>query len=330
MTPNEVLEFAKKHDVKFVDLKFIDLPGIWQHTTVPIQQLKEDSSRTASGSTARRSAAGSRSTPPTCCSSPTPTTARIDPFTQYPTLSLICNVVRSDHEGAVLARSAQHRAKAEKYLKSTGIADVCYFGPEAEFFVFDDVRYDSQPNQAFYFLDSVEGRWNTGREEFPNLGYKPRTRAATSRSRRPTRSPTCAPRWCTTMQDERHRGRDAAPRGRDRRPVRDRHELQAAARDGRQAHVVQVHRQERRAPQRQDGDVHAEAALRRQRHGHALPPVALEGRQAALRRRRLRGPVGDGALLHRRHHQARQVDLRRSPTRRRTRTAGWRRASRRR
>ena len=173
MTPSEVLKFAEKHGVKFVDLKFIDLPGIWQHTTVTVQQLKEDSFEDGFG----LDGSSIRGWQPINASDmlliPDPTTAKLDPFTQYPTLSLICNVTDPITKEPYSRDPRNIIRKAEKYLKSTGLADVCYFGPEAEFFVFDDIRYDSQPNQSFYFIDSVEGRWNSGREEFPNLGYKP-------------------------------------------------------------------------------------------------------------------------------------------------------------
>jgi glutamine synthetase len=104
---------------------------------------------------------------------PDPSTAKMDPFTQYPTLSLTANVVDPITKEPYSRDPRYIAQKAERYLKKTGIADICYFGPEAEFFVFDDIRYDSQPNQSFYYIDSVEGRWNSGREEFPNLGYKP-------------------------------------------------------------------------------------------------------------------------------------------------------------
>ena len=173
MTPSEVLKFAEKHGAKFVDLKFIDLPGIWQHTTVTIQQLKEDSFEDGFG----LDGSSIRGWQPINASDmllvPDPATAKMDPFTQYPTLSLICNVTDPITKEPYSRDPRNIIKKAEKYLKSTGIADTCFFGPEAEFFVFDDIRYDSQPNQSFYFIDSVEGRWNSGREEFPNLGYKP-------------------------------------------------------------------------------------------------------------------------------------------------------------
>jgi len=173
MTPSEVLKFAEKNGAKFVDLKFIDLPGIWQHTTVTIQQLKEDSFEDGFG----MDGSSIRGWQPINASDmllvPDATTARMDPFTQYPTLSLICNVYDPITKDPYSRDPRNIIRKAEKYLKSTGIADTCYFGPEAEFFVFDDIRYDSGPNQSFFFIDSVEGRWNSGREEFPNLGYKP-------------------------------------------------------------------------------------------------------------------------------------------------------------
>src|SRR5437763_398757 len=173
MTPSDVLKFAEKHGAKFVDLKFIDLPGIWQHTTVTIPQLKEDSFEDGFG----LDGSSIRGWQPINASDmllvPDPATAKMEPFTQYPTLSLVCNVLDPITKEPYSRDPRNIIGKAEKYLKSTGIADVCYFGPEAEFFVFDDIRYDSQPNQSFFFIDSSEGRWNSGREEFPNLGYKP-------------------------------------------------------------------------------------------------------------------------------------------------------------
>jgi glutamine synthetase len=173
MTPSEVLKFAEKNGAKMVDLKFIDLPGIWQHTSVPIQQLKEESFEDGFG----LDGSSIRGWQPINASDmlimPDATTARMDPFHTIPTLSLVANVV-DPITREPYGRDPRYIAqKAERYLKSTGIADTCYFGPEAEFFVFDDVRFDSQPNQSFYIVDSVEGRWNSGREEFPNLGYKP-------------------------------------------------------------------------------------------------------------------------------------------------------------
>src|SRR5260370_11984715 len=173
MTPSEVLKLAEKQGVKLVDLKFIDLPGIWQHTSVPIQQLKEDSFEDGFG----LDGSSIRGWQPINASDmliiPDPSTAKMDPFTQYPTLSLTCNIVDPITRQPSSRDPRNIALKAERYLKSTGLADVCYFGPEAEFFIFDDIRFDSQVNHSFYYIDSSEGRWNSGREEFPNLGYKP-------------------------------------------------------------------------------------------------------------------------------------------------------------
>jgi glutamine synthetase len=173
MTPSDVLKYAEKHGAKMVDLKFIDLPGIWQHTSVPIAQLKEDSFEDGFG----LDGSSIRGWQPINASDmliiPDPKTAVMDPFTATPTLSLTCNIV-DPIERRAYSRDPRYIAqKAEQYLKSTGLADVCYFGPEAEFFIFDDIRFDSTPNTSYYYVDSAEGRWNTGREEFPNLGYKP-------------------------------------------------------------------------------------------------------------------------------------------------------------
>jgi glutamine synthetase len=172
MTPSEVVKFAEKHGAKMVDLKFIDLPGIWQHTTVPSHRLKEESFEDGfgfDGSSIRGFQAINASD---MLLIPDASSARMDPFTKEPTLSLICNVV-DPITREPFSRDPRYVAqKAEAYLKKTGIADTVFFGPEAEFFVFDDVRYDQQPNASYFFIDSVEGRWNSGREEFPNLGYK--------------------------------------------------------------------------------------------------------------------------------------------------------------
>jgi len=174
MKPKDVLIFAKENKIEFVDLKFLDLPGVWQHFTVPISQLKEESFEEGFGF----DGSSIRGWQPIHASDmlviPDPTTACIDPFLEHPTLSLICNIVDPITK-EYYSRDPRYVAqKAEKYLKSTGIGDTAYFGPEAEFFVFDEVRFEQTSNAGFYFIDSIEGFWNTGREESPNLGYKPR------------------------------------------------------------------------------------------------------------------------------------------------------------
>ena len=174
MTPTEVMQFVKENDLQIVDFKFLDFVGIWQHFGAPIAELSEETFEEGLGF----DGSSIRGWQPIHNSDmlivPDPSTAKIDPFVAKPTLSLVCNIVDPiTREG--YSRDPRYIAqKAEAYLKSAGIADVAYFGPEPEFFVFDDVRYASDVNHSFYAIDSNEGIWNSGREEFPNLGYKPR------------------------------------------------------------------------------------------------------------------------------------------------------------
>lgn len=171
-TPKEVVELAKSKDVKIVDFKFCDIHGSWQHFSVPLSELKEEVFEEGLGFDGS-SVRGWRTIDASdMLVKPDPNTAFIDPFSAYTTLSLACDVVdpitlelyERDPRGVAI--------KAEAYLKSTGIADTAYFGPEAEFFVFDDVRFDTTSNSSYYHVDSAEGIWNSGKEEFPNLGYK--------------------------------------------------------------------------------------------------------------------------------------------------------------
>jgi glutamine synthetase len=174
MTPQEVVKFAQENGALMVDFKFMDFVGIWQHFTVPISEFEEDIFEEGLGF----DGSSIRGWQPIHASDmiilPDPTTAKMDPFTAIPTLSLIANIFDPITKEAYTRDPRNIAKKAEAYLKSSGIGDTAYFGPEAEFFIFDDVRYDSSSNQSFYIVDSSEGTWNTGREEFPNLGYKPR------------------------------------------------------------------------------------------------------------------------------------------------------------
>lgn len=174
MTPEKVLEMAKEKGAKVVDIRFMDFPGIWQHFSVPLGELSVDSFEEGFGF----DGSSIRGWQPINASDmlvvPDPATAKMDPFFAEPTLVLIGNIV-DPLTLEPYSRDPRYIAKkAEAYLKSTGIGDIAYIGPEAEFFIFDDVRFDSSNNSAFYFLDSNEGTWNTGREECPNLAYKPR------------------------------------------------------------------------------------------------------------------------------------------------------------
>ncbi|MBA4407313.1 type I glutamate--ammonia ligase [bacterium] len=169
-----VLAYIKANKIQFVDFKFMDFPGQWQHFTVPVSQFSESSFEDGygfDGSSIRGWKAINESD---MLIIPDPNTMFLDPFVKAPTISLICDVFEPATKEKYSRCPRNIAQKAEAYLKSTGIADTVYFGPEAEFFVFDDVRFDSGPNFAFYSVDSVEGKWNSGREENPNLGYKPR------------------------------------------------------------------------------------------------------------------------------------------------------------
>jgi glutamine synthetase len=175
MTPKEAIELAKKHDVKYVDLKFIDFPGVWQHTTIPASRLEPglfEDGLAFDGSSIRGWQPINASD---MVMIPDAETAKIDPFYATPTISFVCSIFDPITKQPY-SRDPRHIAKkAEAYLRQSGIGDTSYMGPEAEFFIFDDVRFDqSQPNAGYYYIDSGEGAWNSGREEFPNLGYKVR------------------------------------------------------------------------------------------------------------------------------------------------------------
>ena len=172
-TPKDVLEYSKKHDAKQVDLRFTDLPGLQHHVSYPVSQLEADSFEEGfgmDGSSIRGWAAINESD---MLLIPDPTTAFIDPFYETRTLVMTCDVIdpitrqHYDRDPRWIAR------KAEMYLKNSGLADTAYFGAEAEFFIFDNVRFDQNVHEGYYFIDAEEGRWNSGREN-NNLGYRPR------------------------------------------------------------------------------------------------------------------------------------------------------------
>ncbi len=172
MTPKEVLAFAKEKGVKAVDIRFMDFPGIWQHFTVPMGELTEEVFDDGYGF----DGSSIRGWQPIHASDmlvvPDPKTTQIDPFFEVPTLVMIGNIVDPITREPYSRDPRYIAQKAEAYLKRSGIGDTAYFGPEAEFFMFDEVRYESSRNAAFYELDSREAVWNTGRIENPNLGYK--------------------------------------------------------------------------------------------------------------------------------------------------------------
>ncbi|MFO1037965.1 MAG: type I glutamate--ammonia ligase [Geminicoccaceae bacterium] len=169
---SDVMKAIKDHGVQMVDIRLTDMPGMWQHTSYPATHFDKDAIDEGlgfDGSSIRGFKVINESD---MLLMPDPTTAFIDPFMQYKTLVMIADV-KDPVTKEFYSRDPRGVAKkAEAYLKSTGIGDTAFFGPEAEFFVFDDVRYGTGQHYSSYFVDSSEGHWNTNREEGPNLGYK--------------------------------------------------------------------------------------------------------------------------------------------------------------
>ncbi len=173
MTPREFFEYAKKYNAEMVDLKFVDLLGTWQHCTFPIETWDEDTFVEGVGFDGSSIRGWQGIHLSDMLAVPDPVTARIDPFFKEPTVSVIANIV-DPVTGREYPRCPRYIArKGIEYLRRSGIADTCYVGPEPEFFIFDEIRYEQSQNMGFYQIDSVEGAWNTNRIEEPNLGYKP-------------------------------------------------------------------------------------------------------------------------------------------------------------
>jgi glutamine synthetase len=173
MTAREALEFAKKNKALMVDLKFVDFPGVWQHFSIPIEELSEAVFKEGlgfDGSSIRGWQAINNSD---MLVIPDPNTAVMDPFMKVSTLSLVCNIIDPITLESYSRDPRYIAQKAEKYLKSTKIGDTAYFGPEYEFFILDTARFDQTSHSGYYFLDSDEGIWNSG-QEGANRAYKPR------------------------------------------------------------------------------------------------------------------------------------------------------------
>ncbi len=173
MKPKDFFDYAKANKAVMVDLKFTDMLGTWQHCSFPIDTWDEATFINGVGFDGSSIRGWQGIHMSDMLGVPDPATGQMDPFFAAPTVSVIADIVdpitRKDY-----SRDPRHVArKGIEYLKSTGIADQCYIGPEPEFFIFDEVRYEQSQHRGFYQIDSVEGAWNTGRFEEPNLGYKP-------------------------------------------------------------------------------------------------------------------------------------------------------------
>ena len=171
-TPKSVIELAKKSGAKMLDIKFVDTFGTWQHFSCPIRELTEEVFTEGLGFDGSSIRGWKSIEASDMLAMPDPATAFMDPFMAEPTLSLTCTIAETGTREPYIRDPRGIAQRAEKYLISTGIGDEAYFGPEAEFFIFDSVRFDHKANGTFYEVDSNEGLWNTGRDEGPNLGYK--------------------------------------------------------------------------------------------------------------------------------------------------------------
>jgi glutamine synthetase len=169
-----VLELIRQRHVQVVDVKFCDLPGTWQHFSIPAATLTEEMVKEGlgfDGSSIRGFQAINESD---MLLMPDLSTAFVDPVLSVPTLSLVCDI----YDPLTIepySRDPRFVAfKAEEYLKTSGIATSSFWGPEAEFFIFNSVRFDQTANEGYYHIDSEEGIWNSGRNSTPNLGHRPR------------------------------------------------------------------------------------------------------------------------------------------------------------
>ena len=183
MTPQDakrVSDQIKQHNIKIIDLKFNDLPGLWQHFSVPPSDFTDledlENSIWVEGigfdGSSIRGFQGIQESDMILI--PDPLTAKVDPACEIPTLSITCDILDPLTKLPYTRDPRYIARKAEEYLRSTGIGDTSYWGPELEFFIFNDIRFDQTMNSGYYYVDSDEGEWNSGRDEGPNLGYKPR------------------------------------------------------------------------------------------------------------------------------------------------------------
>ena len=195
-TAEDVLKAIKDKNVRMIDLRFIDLPGVWQHFSVPPSAVDADALVDGigfDGSSIRGFQEIQESDMLVVADA---ATAFLDPFTPETTVVLICNI-RDPVTGESYSRDARYIAeKAEIHLKATGIAETSHFGPEAEFFVFNDVRYGQGINYAFHEIDSKEGIWNSAKTRPRTSATSRVRRRATSQFPRPIPCKICAPRWC--------------------------------------------------------------------------------------------------------------------------------------
>jgi hypothetical protein len=287
---SEVIDLLKKHNIQIVDLKFTDLPGLWQHFSITLPEVHPDLFSAGIGFDGSSIRGFQEIHESDMLLRPDPATAFIDPVCGTPTLSIICDVVDPVLQQPYSRDPRYVAKKAENYLRQTGIATTCYFGPELEFFIFDSIRFGQDQHCGYYYVESAEGDWNTGRDEGAygggNLGYKQRYKEGY---------------FPVPPSDTLQEIRSASPRGGDRRTERDRHAFRDTDAHGRQRDDLQIRLQERSAPARQSGNLHAEAAVCRQRERHALSPEPVERqRESLLRCERVGADFGNMPVVYRR------------------------------
>ena len=336
-TVADVMKMVKENEVKFVDFRFTDTRGKEQHVTVPVSHFDEDkfvSGHAFDGS----SIAGWKGIEASdMLLMPDPNTANIDPFFEEPTVILTCDVLEPG-DGKPYERDPRSLAKrAEAYLKSSGIGDTAYFGPEPEFFIFDSGRSGRSDMSGAYVQDLLRrSRRGTPTSEFEggNTGYRPAAEGwLLPRARRSTPSTTCAAAMCLIARSlSACRLKCITTKWPTARSERNRHQVQTpwCSRADQTHDAPSTSIQNVAHAVRQDCDLHAEAHRWRQRFRHARSPVHLEGRQEPVRWQRLRRPVRDRPVLHRRHHQARPRAERHHQPPAPTATSAWCPASRRR
>ena len=176
MTPQEVQAFVKANNIQIIDLKFIDLPGLWQHFSIPVSELDDGIFTSGLGFDGSSIRGFQKIQESDMLLIPDPATAVLDPVCAVPTLSMVCDIFDPIKKEAYSRDPRYIAKKAEAYLKTTGLGDTVYFGPEAEFFLFDDVRYESGSRTSYFSIDSSEAIWNSAAGGSPNLAYKIRNK----------------------------------------------------------------------------------------------------------------------------------------------------------
>ena len=331
MSIEHVEKLMKDHKVEFVDLRFADMRGVQHHVTFPKSIIEPglfEDGKMFDGSSISGWKGINESD---MVLLPDPSTAFLDPFTADPTLVLTCDILDPATMQAYSRDPRGVAKRAEAYLKASGIAEQAFFGPEPEFFIFDSVRYANEMGHTFFHIDSEEAHWNSAKEyEGGNSGYRPGIKGgyfpvAPLDSLHDLRAEMCKTLEQVGIEVEVHH-HEVANAGQCEIGTK----FNSLVPQGRRAADDEVHHQERRLPQRQDRDLHAQAHRRRQRQRHARAPVAGQGRRQPVLRRRLRRPVADGAVVHRRHLQARARDQRVRELDDQLATSAWCRASRRR